>query len=89
MEKQQGKPGSTLEMYREAIALRASLLGDNTFKWITTSDTVLHYERNDGWQVITNFGDEAVAMPEGDVLICSTECDGTTLPGNATAWLTV
>jgi len=62
-------------------------LGDNSFRWIRTDDSVLHYERNDGWQVITNFGDEPVAMPAGEVLICSAEHDGNELPGNATAWL--
>jgi alpha-glucosidase len=87
VEAQEGVGGSALELYREAIALRNALLGDNSFRWIHTDDSVLHYERNDGWQVITNFGDEPVAMPAGDVLMCSAEHDGTMLPGNATAWL--
>ena len=87
VEAQDGVDGSTLELYREAIGLRNTLLGDNSFRWIHTDDSVLHYERNDGWQVITNFGDEPVAMPAGEVLICSAEHDGNELPGNATAWL--
>ena len=87
VEAQEGVPGSALELYREAIALRNTLLGDNSFRWIRTDDSVLHYERNNGWQVITNFGDTPVDMPVGEVLICSAEHDGTMLPGNATAWL--
>jgi len=87
VEAQDGVDGSTLELYREAIGLRNTLFGDNSFRWIHTDDSVLHYERNDGWQVITNFGDEPVAMPAGEVLICSAEHDGNELPGNATAWL--
>ena len=87
VEAQEGVPGSALELYREAIALRNTLLGDNSFHWIHTGDSVLHYERNNGWQVITNFGDTPVDMPVGEVLICSAEHDGTMLPGNATAWL--
>jgi alpha-glucosidase len=87
VEAQEGVPGSALELYREAIALRNTLLGDNSFRWIHTDDSVLHYERNNGWQVITNFGDTPVDMPVGEVLICSAEHDGTMLPGNATAWL--
>jgi alpha-glucosidase len=87
VEAQEGVEGSTLELYREAIALRHELLGDNSFRWIHTDDKVLHYERTGGWQVITNFGDEPVPMPEGDVLICSAEHNGKELPGNATAWL--
>ena len=87
VEAQDGVAGSTLELYREAIALRSELLGDNSFRWIHTDDNVLHYERNGGWQVITNFGDEPVAMPAGEVLICSAEHNGKELPGNATAWL--
>jgi alpha-glucosidase len=87
VEAQDGVGGSALELYKEAIALRHRLLGDNSFRWIHTDESVLHYERNDGWQVITNFGDEPVAMPAGEVLICSAEHDGTMLPGNATAWL--
>jgi alpha-glucosidase len=87
VEAQEGIPGSALELYREAIALRNTLLGDNSFRWIHTDDSVLHYERNNGWQVITNFGDTPVDMPVGEVLICSAEHDGTMLPGNATAWL--
>ena len=87
VEAQEGVEGSTLELYRDAIALRNTLLGDNSFRWIHTDESVLHYGRNDRWQVITNFGDEPVAMPAGEVLICSATHDGAMLPGNATAWL--
>jgi len=36
---------------------------------------------------VTNFGQEPVAMPAGELVLCSAECDGGMLPGNATAWL--
>ncbi|WP_422115443.1 glycoside hydrolase family 13 protein [Brachybacterium sp. UNK5269] len=94
VEVQDGVAGSTLEMYREALRLRAQLQGAETLQWderLCTGD-VLAFERPGGWLNVTNFGADAVALPTGDVLLASAELgaatDGApTLPGATTVWL--
>jgi alpha-glucosidase len=36
---------------------------------------------------VTNFGDEPVALPAGEVLLSSAPLEGDLLPGNTTVWL--
>jgi alpha-glucosidase len=36
---------------------------------------------------VTNFGDTAVDLPEGTVLVSSAPLEDGKLPGNTTAWL--
>ena len=48
---------------------------------------MLHFARPNGWQVVTNFGTEPVALPAGDVAIASGPVEGRLLPADTTAWL--
>jgi alpha-glucosidase len=48
---------------------------------------VLHFARPNGWQSVTNFGTEPVALPEGTVVVSSAPLDGGKLPANTTAWI--
>ena len=48
---------------------------------------VLHFRRPGGWQSVTNFGDTAVELPAGEVLVSSAPLEDGKLPGDTTAWL--
>lgn len=86
-------PGSTLNLYRAALALRHELQGAETLEWLEASDasvpaSVLAFERPGGWRNVTNFGDAAVPLPAGEVLLASSPLPGDgTLPGATTVWL--
>ena len=91
---QAGVPGSTLALYRDALALRRQLpeLGDGTLTWLDAPAQVLAYSRpGDGggaeFQSWTNFGSEPVALPAGEVLISSGELVDGQLPSDTTVWL--
>ncbi|MGW9415001.1 glycoside hydrolase family 13 protein [Arthrobacter cupressi] len=85
---QDGVEGSTLELYRKALALRSDLQSGERLEWIPNANPeVLHFRRPNGWQSVTNFGTEAVALPEGTVVVSSAALEGGKLPGATTAWL--
>ncbi len=91
---QAGVPGSTLTLYRDALALRRQLpeLGDGTLTWLDAPAQVLAYSRPGGgggaeFQSWTNFGSEPVALPAGEVLISSGELVDGQLPADTTVWL--
>ena len=85
---QEGDPGSTLAMYREAMRLRRQLQGSEELTWLDGSGTTLHLSRPGGWHSVTNFGRDPFPMPPGELLIASSPLgrDGL-LPGETTAWL--
>lgn len=88
VEAEEGVAGSTLELYRHALALRASLQSGEELEWIEShSDDVLAFQRPNGWTSVTNFGSEPVKVPAGEVLIASVPLEGGLLPGAATVWL--
>ncbi|HEY5833051.1 glycoside hydrolase family 13 protein [Streptomyces sp.] len=79
---------STLSLYREALALRRRLQGDEELAWIDSGDPrVLHFRRPGGWHSVTNFGSAPIPLPAGSVVISSAPLTEQQLPGNATAWL--
>lgn len=86
--------GSTLAFYRDALALRRELAGEERLEWRETSDDdVLHFARTapagGSWHVVTNFGAAPTELPEGEVLLASAEVEGGKLPADATAWVRV
>ena len=86
-DQQEGVAGSTLELYKQALALRKELkLGEGSFDWIS-KDSDLSYE-NGNVIVVHNFGADPVLLPEGRVLISSAPVteDGHLSP-NDTAWI--
>ena len=87
VEAEDGDPESTLTMYRAALALRRELNSGDSMKWVDSPANTLHVDRGNGWHIVTNFGQEPIAMPAGKLVLCSADCDGDELPGNATAWL--
>ena len=88
-EAQTGVPGSTLEMYREAIRLRRELLtADEELGWVDTgAKRVLAFRRGSGVICIVNFGAEPVALPAGRVVLASLPDIDSELPGDTTAWV--
>jgi alpha-glucosidase len=88
VEAQDGTRGSTLELYRTALKLRRELQTAEELEWIETGNPdVLHFSRPGGWRAVTNFGDTAVDLPAGTVLVSSAPLEDGKLPANTTAWL--
>ncbi|WP_129788304.1 glycoside hydrolase family 13 protein [Promicromonospora panici] len=87
VEAQDGVPGSTLELYRAALALRHELQAAETLEWVPSPADVVRFARPSGWQVVTNFGTDPVALPDGEVLLTSGPLAGTQLPASTTAWI--
>jgi alpha-glucosidase len=86
---QDGVADSTLELYKHAIRLRGEFdLGGGSFEWepAFTNDRALGF-RNRGILVIHNFGNDALALPEGEVLARSQKGDSLSLEPDTTVWL--
>ncbi|MGR0319538.1 glycoside hydrolase family 13 protein [Agromyces sp. ZXT2-3] len=61
---QEADPGSTLSMYRRALALRHELQAEEKLAWVTLDGPdVLAYQRPSGWIVVTNFGTAPAELP--------------------------
>jgi alpha-glucosidase len=88
VEIQEAEDGSTLSIYRRALALRSELQTGETLEWLETGrPDVLAFRRPNGWTSVTNFGTEAVNLPAGTVLVSSSPLEADSLPGATTAWL--
>src|SRR5215211_7517239 len=66
---QEADPNSTLNLYRQALALRGQLFVGNDLSWVESEPDVLCFERAGGLRSMTNFGSEPIALPGGDVLL--------------------
>ena len=86
VEAQENDPSSTLNIYRQALALRKRLYQSDRIEWLELGKDVLGFRR-DGWISITNFGDVPIDLPEGNLLLSSAELVEGKLPAAATAWL--
>lgn len=83
---QDGVAGSTLEMYRAALRLRAEhALGAGSLTWELSPAETLQFVVGDV-RVVTNLADEPMPMPEGEVLVSSAPI-GDALPKDTTVWL--
>ncbi len=90
---QEHDPGSTLNLYRQALGWRRKLQAADHLEWMPgTSGQVLHFRRPGGWRSVTNFGSRAVPLPPGTVVAASAPLEGTrldcgVLPPDTTAWV--
>jgi alpha-glucosidase len=85
---QTGVPGSTLELYRRALAARAKYLtADEHLAWLELGSNVLAFRRGSGVICVVNFGEDAVTLPNGTILVSSVDDVGSGLPQDAAAWL--
>jgi alpha-glucosidase len=99
VEAQTGAEGSTLELYRAALRLRTDLFTtDEEFAWVdvgtatatgagTDGSPIIAFRRGSGVICVVNYGDEAVPLPAGQVLLASGPGVDTTLPGETAAWI--
>ena len=84
---QESDPGSTLALYRRALALRARLQTGEGVEFVDRGPHVLEFVRDGGWRSVTAFGRPA-ALPPGEVLLASARLeDERVLPADATAWI--
>lgn len=84
---QSGVAGSTLEMYRSALALRREhQLGVGELVWEDSPAGVLRF-RNGLVRVVANTGTASAPLPEGEVLLASGDLETGRVPGDTTVWL--
>jgi alpha-glucosidase len=82
---QRGEPGSTLELYRAALAQRRAFAGE-PFAWQPSAPEALKFTR--GHVVcIVNVGSDDVALPAGELLLVSEPDVRDALPPDTAAWL--
>jgi alpha-glucosidase len=86
---QEADANSTLNLYRQALAIRDHLFAGSDLTWIESELSVLHFARACGVRCMTNFGAEPVALPAGEVLLSSAPLHDGRLPGDSTVWLRV
>ena len=85
---QRGVAGSTLELYRLALALRAEQdLGMGSVEWLPGYGDDIVAFRNGSVIVIANTGEAAVELPAGKILLSSERLGDGILPGDTTVWL--
>jgi alpha-glucosidase len=88
VEVQESNPESTLRLYRTALAHRRAMDAAATVRFAPNAHPeVLHLVRSDGWESITNFSSDWVALPVGALVLASAPIAENILPPNTTAWL--
>jgi alpha-glucosidase len=85
---QEGRPGSTLELYRTALRLRREReLGLGAVEWLPGYGGDVVAFRNSGVTVIANLGEVPVELPGGRMVLSSEALEEGVLPTDATVWL--
>ena len=85
---QEGDPGSTLELYRRALDLRARhAVDDELVEMLATKDDVVAFERGSGLRCYVNMGSQPLDLPTGDVLLASGSVEGGFLAPDDAVWL--
>ncbi|WP_017606713.1 glycoside hydrolase family 13 protein [Nocardiopsis alkaliphila] len=83
---QEEDPTSTLWLHRNALRLRRELTSDETLVWDDLNQGPILAFRRSNVLVVMNTGTSPIPMPDGEVLLASTEVFEH-LPGNSTAWI--
>ncbi|GGH62099.1 glycoside hydrolase family 13 protein [Rothia aerolata] len=94
VEAEDAEENSTLNLYRAALAARRRLQTGEELEWLDTgSETVLAFRRPNGWISVTNFGQDAAALPaavaSARVVLSShdvTASEISELPASTTVW---
>jgi alpha-glucosidase len=90
VESQVRDPGSMLELYRRALALRRThnALGDGSLEWLDAPAEVLSFARDPRFLCAVNLAAEPVASPAGRVLLASGPlADDGRLPPDTAVWI--
>ena len=75
-----------MELY-QAMRLRREFQSGEDLTWIETGRAdVLHFARPNGWQILTNFGDEPYRL-DADVALSSSEVTTGVVPAYTTVWV--
>ncbi len=85
---QRGVPGSTLEFYRDALALRREHdLGAGDLAWSESGDPDILIFTNGDVTVVANTGAGTAKLPAGRVLLASGDAGAGLLPADTTIWM--
>ncbi|WP_416967025.1 glycoside hydrolase family 13 protein [Streptomyces sp. 4F14] len=91
VEAQTGVAGSTLELYRSALAVRhehPDLGAGESVEWLPSPEGVLAFRRGE-FVAFANTTGDVVSVPEyGRVLLASGDFDGVSVPADTTVWFT-
>jgi alpha-glucosidase len=90
VEAQRRDPGSTLNLYRDALRTRHAEehLGDGPMTWLPAPEGVLAFARGPRFVSMTNLSGAPVMLPADAVLLlASADVSGVVLPPDVTAWL--
>jgi alpha-glucosidase len=84
---QRGVPGSTLELYIAAIAVRRTHdLASGAIEWLPSEPDVLAF-RNGDLTIVANTGTSPASLPAGEIVIASGPAGDGVLPGDTTVWM--
>lgn len=85
---QEGVPGSTLELYKAALAIRKDrALGDGILEWIEgTPENVLGF-RNGDVTVFINYSQDDFVLPDGDIILDSADSSSGVLTPASAVWM--
>ena len=88
VEAQAGRPGSTLEFYRAALAARRThaLAAGDAVELVDRGEDVFAFRRGP-LTVVLNAGSRTTELPAGDLLVASGELTSGLLPPDTCAWL--
>lgn len=78
---------STLNLYRKALNLRKKIQSAEELEWVDSGAEVLHFKRPGGWEVVMNFGEHAVDVPKGELLVASEELKGGKIGQDVAVWV--
>ncbi|MFB9908391.1 glycoside hydrolase family 13 protein [Allokutzneria oryzae] len=87
---QDNRPGSMLQLYREALGVRRAepALGDGPMEWVADLPEVIAFRRPPGFTCVVNLGAAPVSLPEHEsVLLSSGPIEGGELPPDTAVWL--
>jgi alpha-glucosidase len=86
---QDGVEGSTLTMYRQALAIRKTEagLGDGPMEWIEVGKDVVAFERPGDFACYINFGAPIQLPSNSQILVASGPVTGHTLPTDTAVWV--
>jgi len=89
VDSQDGVEGSTLSMYREALAIRKAEegLGDGEMEWIEAGADVVAFERAGNFACYINFGADFELPSNSQILVSSGPIHAHTLPTDTAVWV--
>jgi alpha-glucosidase len=90
VEAEAANPGSMLELYRSALAIRSSepALGDGPMTWLPSAPGVLAFDRGTSVRCVVNLSAEPARLPDhAGLLLASGPLDGELLPADSAVWL--